>query len=337
MSSPPASPEIAYLWRRFVSARDAINYFRLDDPGLPDSVSDASAELQRLRRTHFELVNRDKALHVELGNALAPIYEADAKKTHRPPGSWERVVTVRDQIAAILDDLGDVMRKSRVVRQHLTREERKAVGAKILRALGEYPFDYSAARSILRDGWDESLKATGQEQLSLDSDDPRDLVRYQLTKVIEPLLTAYENPNRFFREILPDLELYVLSEENFRGHWHLGTWTDGRPVWPFTPLAELLHRWGYGVLLNPDVKAIFEKAAAESTFSLVLAQAEGKRAFRDVGPLLKVDYVALRREYAAVSTARGARAKWKRAKAKELDIEPSSLARYLSPSFGKKR
>ena len=336
MASPPGSPEIVYLWRRFVSARDAINYFRLDDPGLPDSVSDASAELQRLRRTHFELVDRDKALHVELGNALAPIYEADAKKTHRPPGSWERGVTVRDQLDAISNDLGDVMRKSRVIRQHLTREERKAVGAKILRALGEYPFDYSAARSALRDWCDESLKATGQDQLSLDSDDPRDLVRYQLTKVIEPLLTAYENPNRFFREILPDLESYVLSEENFRGHWHLGTWTDGRPVWPFTDLAELLHRWGYGVLLNPEVRAIFEKAASEPTFSLVLAQAEGKGAFLDVGPPLKVDYGALRREYAAIPRGKGERAKWKIVKAQELDVKPHSLDRYLRPSFRKK-
>ena len=335
MASPPGSPEIVYLWRRFVSARDAINYFKLDDPGLPESVSDPKTALKELRKAHRDLIGRRDSLFADLRNALAEA--SAARKAPRPPGSPGALAAVRDQIKAHEDEVMNVIHRTWPIRQHLTRQERKEVGGEILRALGHYPFDYSAARLVIQAWCDESLRATGQDPHARESDDPRDLVRYQLSEVIDPLLVAYEDPRRFFLEVLPEIELWRFTEEHFRGVWHLGTWTDGRPVWPFTDLAELLHRWGYGVLLNPDVRAIFEKAASESTFSLVLAQAEGKRAFLDVGPPLKVDYGALRREYAAIPTARGARAKWKRARAKELDIEPSSLARYLSPSFGKKR
>lgn len=334
MATPPGSPEIVYLWRRFVSARDAINYFRLDDPGLPDSVSDPIAELKKLRRAHRDLVDRQDALFADLRKALA-VNEA-AKNVPRPHGAREALTAVHDQISALSAETITVIHKTWPICQHITRRERKQVGGEILRALGHYPFNYSAAHLAIQAWRDASLKATGQGEHSPDSDDPRDLVRSQLKKVIEPLLTAYEKPSQFFREMLPDFEVYVFSEENFRGHWHLGSWTDGRPVWPFTDLAELLHRWGYGVLLNPEVRAIFEKAASEPTFSLVLAQAEGRRAFLDVGPPLKVDYGALRREYAAIPRGKGERAKWKLAKAKELDVKPHSLERYLRPSFRKK-
>jgi len=333
MASPPGSPEIVYLWRRFVSARDAISYFRLDDPGLPDAISDPMAALKELRKAHRDLIDRRDALFADLGRALA---ETSGRKTPRPPGSQGALATVRDQIEAHTDEVTKIIYRTWLIQQHLTRRERKEAGGAILRALGHYPFDYSAAHLVIQARRDESLKATGLDQHSLDSDDPRDLVRFQLTRVIDPLLTAYENPSRFFREMLPDIELYVFSEENFRGHWHLGTWKDGRPVWPFTNLADLLHRWGYGVLLNPEVKAIFEKAAAEPTFSLILAQAEGKRAFLDVGPSPKVDCLALRREYAKIPSGKGARAKWKATKAKELGVKPSTVDRYLRPSFRKK-
>jgi hypothetical protein len=333
MASPPGSPEIVYLWRRFVSARDAISYFRLDDPGLPRSVPDPKAELQELRRIHRDLVDRHNAI---LRKALA-VNGPDAGKTpNDPPASGRALIAVRDEINPLSDEIMGVLQRIWPIRQHLTRRVRKEVGDEILKALGNYPFDYSAARLVLSTWCGEPSKPTGPSSSSRDSVDPRELVRHQLSEVIDPLLVAYEDPRRFFVEVLPEIELWRFTEGNFRGVWHLGTWKDGRPVWPFTDLADLLHRWGYGVLLNPDVRAIFEKAALEPTFSLVLAQAEGKRAFLDVGPRPKVDYEALRREYAAIPRGKGERAKWKLAKAKELAVKPHSLDRYLRPSFRKK-
>src|ERR1035438_4522385 len=124
MSSPPGSPEIAYLWRRFVSARDAVNYFKVDDPGLPSSITDPEAALQELRRTHRDLFNRRETLFVELRSAQA-IYEAGATKTPRSQLSREPVTAVQEQLASISDEITKVIRSSWPIRQHLT--DRKSV------------------------------------------------------------------------------------------------------------------------------------------------------------------------------------------------------------------
>lgn len=238
-----------------------------------------------------------------------------------PPESYyfRRFVSLRDALRAYRAESPDARPDDRAAA--VTVPFRKQAIDSVLAALGTYPFNYPAAEEVLLSWCRARLPVSESLNAAAESRDPEVRTAAELWMFIFPLIWAYRDPKQFFQDEVE--KCYPSDFERLPG-----------------TLGRILHTWGYGVLLNPKVREAMDALSRKQSSGdllYALAEAEGRRAFRDLGPLLKVDYVALRREYAAVSTARGARAKWKRAKAKELDIEPSSLARYLSPSFGKKR
>ena len=321
---------LPYLWRRFASLPDALRYYMRDDPGLPHGViaANAMAELRTCYQILKVLNAEDDKYHDDLRAALEPLYGTNRGRTKEEEALFERLHARENDIRSRRDQNSD--RASRIVRT-LSRPVRANVTRSILDALGPFPFDYPSARAALEEWCTEALRDLRSERFTLDfSEDLRHNVGRGLRWTISPLIDAFENPRRFFSEVLPPLEPSDFDEERLRGTWHSLRRNDGGPIWPYTPLADALHRWGFGLLLNEKVRAVFEKASQEPTFSLVLAQAEGREAFRDLGRTPRTDLnleVELRSYEAA---GRGHRDEWMGSRAEQLGIAATTLRRYLA-------
>lgn len=328
---------LAYLWRRFVSLRDALLFFGRDDPGLPAGVIDPAIALEEATSECVAQWNQRDAIMTQIRLEVDRFQEADRKAQPRPEG-WRDVLdhlhaeeSKLDQAVLSLTD------RIRVINSHRTRTIREELSREVLTALGPFPFDYGAARTSVAKWRTSTLADLGYDEFAFSSAEPRNHVGLDVDLTITPLIDLYENPRRFFLDVLPNLEHASFREEHLRGFDHLGSLTNGAPLWPFKHLAECLHQWGYGLLLNPAFREIFEKASAEPTFGLILAQAEGRQAFKDLGRTSAIDREALRAEYQALPRGSGDRARWLREKPMQLGIPPQSLERLIRPSAARKR
>lgn len=134
--------------------------------------------------------------------------------------------------------------------------------------------NYEAAKRELMAWCEKARRDAGMSEddaLPPDHPEPRVRVAWEMLKWMHPLLLAYSNPRQFFAEIAPGLDSNRLfNREKLMPNGLLSR----------SALALVLHTWGYGALLNPEVRRAFD-AADSGTLSDVLAEAEGKEAFRE--------------------------------------------------------
>jgi hypothetical protein len=138
----------------------------------------------------------------------------------------------------------------------------------IRRALGRYGDDFRAAAAAL-DEWCADARA--EAGLTPEGGNLRpEFVPvmntvWEINCTLRPLLEAYRAPTEFFCEIAPRL------------------WS-GFDLAPrdSARLAQALHTWGFGALLNPNVRAAFDHAASyPSIFARVLGEAEQRGNYRE--------------------------------------------------------
>jgi len=139
----------------------------------------------------------------------------------------------------------------------------------IREALGPGRIDYDEADKAFTDweaGW---FGPSGRALILPDHPDPRNRASWEIRRWLLPLRHAYEDPRHFFREIAPRLDPDDFDPSKIApGPFHA------------TYLARTLRNWGFGVLLNPGVRAAYDLAARKPhAFGEALAIAERKTAF----------------------------------------------------------
>jgi hypothetical protein len=139
-----------------------------------------------------------------------------------------------------------------------------------LAGLGSYPWNYEAAERSLHEWYLSVLRANGfpEEQPRPSFADPRPQVAAaaELRVYIAELIIAYADPHRFFQTVAPerhpdDFNATILS----------------------TRLGRTLWRWGFGALLNDDVRRAFDSATPSQMIE-ILGFAEGRERYREGNP-----------------------------------------------------
>jgi hypothetical protein len=143
----------------------------------------------------------------------------------------------------------------------------------VLTALGERRDDLKAARAALHGWCDRAVQeaALGPgDAPSREHPSPAVRAAWTFQFWLEPLLTAYENPRRFFCEVAPQIDPNRLFDP-------VGL---TQPAFSEYRLGGVLHTWGYGALLNPEVRAAFDQAAENpERFARVVGWAEGRGSY----------------------------------------------------------
>jgi hypothetical protein len=139
-----------------------------------------------------------------------------------------------------------------------------------LAGLGSYPWNYEAAERSLHKWYLGILRANGfpeeKPQPSFGDDRPQVAAAAELRIYIAELIIAYADPHRFFQKVAPerhsdDFNANVLSNRL------------GRTLW----------RWGFGALLNDDVRRAFDSATPSQMIE-ILGFAEGRERYREGNP-----------------------------------------------------
>lgn len=157
------------------------------------------------------------------------------------------------------------------------REDQKpffrAVCDATLAGLGSYPWNYVRAEDCLWGWCEEVFRANGFRDggalPSISDARPAVAVAAELRSVISGLIIAYADPHRFFRKVAPrdspaDFDAARLSSADWLG----------RTLWV----------WGFGALLNEDVRRAFD-AATPSQLVEIIGKAEGREKYREGNPL----------------------------------------------------
>jgi hypothetical protein len=164
-------------------------------------------------------------------------------------------------------------------------------------SLPERRDNYEAAERALLEWCGAAFRAAGipeDEAPGPNHPDPRARAAWEIRYWVHPLLWAYADTKRFFCEIAPQIDSNHLfdSDKLIPG-----------PYMSHGTLAETLYTWGPGALLNPSVRAAFDKAAESSEeFSRILAYAEGKEAYVEGPPPGKTKGKPKRRRVDNLST-----------------------------------
>lgn len=238
-----------------------------------------------------------------------------------PPESYyfRRFVSLRDALQAYRAESPDPRSDDRAAAEMVPF--RKQAIDSVLAALGTYPFNYPAAEEALLRWSRARLPASESLDAAAGARDPEVRTAAELWMFIFPLIWAYRDPKQFFQDEVE--KCYSSDFERL----------------PET-LGRILHTWGYGVLLNPKVReamdALSRKHSSEDLL-YALAEAEGRRAFRDLGRKITRDKEQLREEYRALPKGRGVRARWIREKANESGVAAESVERYIRPSSARRR
>ncbi len=139
----------------------------------------------------------------------------------------------------------------------------------MLNALGPGRVDYAAAERAFA-AWEASwFGPSGRALIVAGHPDPRRRASWEIRRWLLPLRYAYEDPKHFFIEIAPQLDPDGFDPSKIAPS-------------PFhaTYLARTLRNWGFGVLLNPTVRAAFDDAAKYPyAFGDALAIAERRTTF----------------------------------------------------------
>jgi hypothetical protein len=138
----------------------------------------------------------------------------------------------------------------------------------IAKALGRYQ-DHLDAAAVAMEQWCADVRAgsgiTAEGGNLRPEFVPAMNTVWEINCTLRPLLEAYRDPIRFFREIAPRLWPGFDLAPDDSGH-----------------LAQTLHVWGFGAPLNPNVRAAFDHASGyASTFARVLGEAEQRGDYRE--------------------------------------------------------
>lgn len=155
--------------------------------------------------------------------------------------------------------------------------------SRILSALGSRRDDYAAAEKALMNWCHTTARKAGLtrgEPLRPDHPDPSMRVAWGLRFWVHPLLWAYADPKKFFRDVAPKIDSNRLFDPK-----EIGPFGDDGSF-RFSKLGRTLYTWGFGALLNPAVRRAFD-AAAKNPEKLVeiLAEAEGRGCYNEGPPL----------------------------------------------------
>ena len=148
----------------------------------------------------------------------------------------------------------------------------RAVCDATLAGLGSYPWNYAKAQDRLWDWCEDVFRTNGFRDggalPSVSDVRPAVAVAAELRTVISGLIIAYVDPHRFFQRVAPrdspaDFDAARLSSADWLG----------RTLWI----------WGFGALLNEDVRRAFDSATPSQLIEII-GKAEGREKYREGNP-----------------------------------------------------
>jgi hypothetical protein len=156
------------------------------------------------------------------------------------------------------------------------REDQKpffrAICDATLAGLGPYPWNYERAEDRLWNWCEDVFRTNGFRDggalPSISDARPAVAVAAELGTVISQLIIAYADPHRFFKEVAP---------EDTPEHFDATRLSD--PFW----LGRTLWIWGFGALLNDDVRRAFDSATPNQLIEII-GQAEGREKYQEGVP-----------------------------------------------------
>ncbi len=302
-------PFLAYLVRQSRTLKDALRRWVAERPPVPESLRGTKPAVLEMSASMFRAAQKELASRPDLlaglpddvkvsdlfppnaGEFLARPDGLEALAASCPEGSPGRRVLegllARGKAAALVDGFGFV---AVTLGMEAGRPLRAELADRIVLALGEPP-DYAAAWKVL-ESWRAEKVARKRPDGMEESDRPTpippelDFVLREAVVTVAPLVRAFEDPWRFFRDVVPALFPGELDR----------------------PIPDLLATWGIGVLLNPETNAKFLEAGRAPGFSALLAEVEGRPAFEgDGGRPLNSEWSAFAATYFAPGQRRGAK------------------------------
>lgn len=247
----PNSPLIAYFFRRFISFYDALRDWRVQLP--PHEVELPEHERRLVPRADETIRFRRDAADRILASLEEPSDQARSSCENPEVlrrlygGSKEKCLAHRKSLRDNYETAGKVLEEwCRDAKREAGEDENAPVTPRWPKADGGNPLE---ANPKLRVAW-------------------------ELENVVNPLLWAYRDPARFFREIAPELERPLFDQETVGPFKHFAQ-TGG--------LGQLLYCWGIAALFNPTVRAALDAATPEKLLH-ILGEADAKDCYREGPP-----------------------------------------------------
>lgn len=226
---PPAAGPVAYFFRRFVSFWDALREWRVQVP--PPETDLPEGQLKDVKRAEETIPYRREAA---------------------------------DKILAALEAPRAKLRAYReLANQKSLRDNYEAAEAAIVEWCRE------AKLEAHQDEDRPTASRLHSEGASLLERSPKLRVAWELENTVQPLMWAYRDPVKFFREIAPVVEWPNFDPDTIGPFEHFST---------FGALGQVLHEWGVAALLNPSVRAAFD-AATPYKLIRILGWADAKSFF----------------------------------------------------------
>lgn len=230
---PPSAGPVAYFFRRFVSFWDALREWRIQ---LPPRETELPQHQSELRRANETIPFRRAAAGRILAALEAPRAELRAYRELANQKSLRDNYDAAER--ALVDWCSEAKRGA-----GLPEDWPDMPDAARLRSEGDNPLDKS----------------------------PRLRVAWELEEYVLPLMWAYRDPKKFFREIAPKKEWPNFDPDTIGPFQHFAH---------YGALGGVLHEWGAAALLNPNVRAAFDAATPEKLVH-ILGEADAKGAFEE--------------------------------------------------------
>lgn len=337
-------PLLAYLVRESRTLKDALRRWVAERPFVPgdlrgskspeflEAVSQKGDEAREVLARNSGRTAR--AVEIQTDTKMSDLFRPEAREILTAKGGLEALAVASAEgspQSELLEGLlscakaaAEVVESSRMVEalgMEAGRPLRAELVEEMVEALGDgEPPDYSAARAVVESWRAEVLKVAealapqppeGKPGYCPPPPAPPELnfVFGETAVTALPLIVAFEDPGRFFREVVPSL---------FPGEMDL-------------PLPDLLGRWGLGVLLNPATNARFLEAGDRPGASGLLSTAENRPAFNGDGGRIPDAAKADGRNYAALAFAYDAlphseKKSWRKTEAARFpSISPETL------------
>lgn len=228
---PPSAGPMAYFFRRFVSFWDALRVWRVQLPPRETDLPEHQRELQRASGTIP--FRREAADRV-----LAALEEPRAElRAYRELANQKSLRDNYDAAERVLLDW--------------CREAKREVG--------------------LPEDWPDAPRPKNWAGGNPLDKSPRLRVAWELEEYVLPLMWAYRDPAKFFREIAPKKEWPNFEPDTIGPFQHFAH---------YGALGGVLHEWGVAALLNTNVRAAFDAATPEKLIR-ILGEADAKSAFEE--------------------------------------------------------
>lgn len=188
-------------------------------------------------------------------------------------------------------NLYDALRAYKSDRSWLPHDSEAAEHARegvrlMMEGLGRQRTDYGAAETAFLGFKQRTLEQARIRLSSPNHPNARIRAVWEIEWWIHPLISAYSDPARFFREVVPLRERNRLFDRQT-------LFTASGDVDPES-LGAVLATWGFGATLNRNVREALDAADA-TTLNEALAIAEGRRMYRDGRPPKPVEPVRAER------------------------------------------